>query len=253
MQVKVADLSSLTSAERAVLQLLAQGHTIKSIAAFTGRSEGSFNERLREARRKTAVGSSRELARLLAQNSRDEETGVASRTRPRATAGDARHPRRRKLERFAMALLAFTVVAIAAFVQQPSPPPVRSGNDPFVLAEKLASEPRDAAWAPFAEALLRRRYNVFDGIAPSTLAVRCATTVCEVRGRLLRNDASRTVALLQAPSLADDLRAAGLVDPTHGFRSSRKGAALEVTFGSFWSRTDRSARLGRGNLSVDAN
>lgn len=57
----------LNEKELAILQLLAGGHTVKSIAAQLGRSEASINERLREARRKTGVGSSRELARLLAE------------------------------------------------------------------------------------------------------------------------------------------------------------------------------------------
>lgn len=48
-----------------VLRLLAAGHTVKSIAVHLGRSEASINERLRDARRKTGIGSSRELARLL--------------------------------------------------------------------------------------------------------------------------------------------------------------------------------------------
>ncbi len=45
--------------------MLAAGHTVKSIAVQLDRSEASINERLRDARRKTSVGSSRELARLL--------------------------------------------------------------------------------------------------------------------------------------------------------------------------------------------
>lgn len=45
--------------------MLAEGHTAKSIAKRLGRTESSINERLRDARRKTGVGSSRELARLL--------------------------------------------------------------------------------------------------------------------------------------------------------------------------------------------
>lgn len=57
---------ALTEKELEILRLLAGGHTVKSIAAGLGRSEASINERLREARRKTGVGSSRELARLLA-------------------------------------------------------------------------------------------------------------------------------------------------------------------------------------------
>lgn len=55
----------LTARELEVLRLLAAGHTVKTIAARLDRSETSINERLRTARRKTGVGSSRELARLL--------------------------------------------------------------------------------------------------------------------------------------------------------------------------------------------
>lgn len=56
----------LSDKELEILRLLAGGHTVKSIASGLGRSEASINERLREARRKTGIGSSRELARLLA-------------------------------------------------------------------------------------------------------------------------------------------------------------------------------------------
>ena len=56
----------LTDREVEVLRMLAAGHTVKTIAVRLGRSETSINERLRTARRKTGIGSSRELARLLA-------------------------------------------------------------------------------------------------------------------------------------------------------------------------------------------
>lgn len=58
-------LEDLTDKELEILQLLTTGHTVKSIAARLGRSEASINERLRDARRKTGIGSSRELARLV--------------------------------------------------------------------------------------------------------------------------------------------------------------------------------------------
>ena len=60
-----AAFAGLNDRELEVLGLLAAGHTIKTIAARLGRSETSINERLRAARRKTGIGSSRELARLL--------------------------------------------------------------------------------------------------------------------------------------------------------------------------------------------
>lgn len=74
---------SLTDAEQAILRLLTAGHTVKSIAASLGRSEASINERLRDARRKTGVGSSRELARLLAaQENRDRKIDLSPRGCP---------------------------------------------------------------------------------------------------------------------------------------------------------------------------
>ncbi len=58
-------LAALNDKELEVLRLLTLGHTVKSIAVQLDRSEASINERLRDARRKTGVGSSRELARLV--------------------------------------------------------------------------------------------------------------------------------------------------------------------------------------------
>lgn len=71
-------LASLSDKELEVLRLLAAGHTVKSIAVQLERSEASINERLRDARRKTGVGSSRELARLVdAQKIWDKNTDLS--------------------------------------------------------------------------------------------------------------------------------------------------------------------------------
>lgn len=75
--------AALTQRELEVLRLLAEGHTVKSIAATLGRSEASINERLRDARRKTGVGSSRELARQLgAQKIWDRNPDLAMTSAP---------------------------------------------------------------------------------------------------------------------------------------------------------------------------
>lgn len=58
-------LAGLTDKELEILRLLTAGHTVKTIAVRLGRSEASINERLRDARRKTGIGSSRELARMV--------------------------------------------------------------------------------------------------------------------------------------------------------------------------------------------
>jgi DNA-binding CsgD family transcriptional regulator len=63
---RASGVGSLSDKELEILRLLTAGHTVKSIAARLGRSEASINERLRDARRKTGVGSSRELARHVA-------------------------------------------------------------------------------------------------------------------------------------------------------------------------------------------
>jgi DNA-binding CsgD family transcriptional regulator len=72
-------IASLSKKELEVLHLLAMGHTGKSIATRLGQSEASINERLRDARRKTGVGSSRELARIVdAQKIWDKNIDLSS-------------------------------------------------------------------------------------------------------------------------------------------------------------------------------
>jgi TonB family protein len=58
-------LASLSNREREMLGLLGRGHEAKSIASALGLSVHTVNERLRAARRKLGVSSSREAARLL--------------------------------------------------------------------------------------------------------------------------------------------------------------------------------------------
>lgn len=57
--------SLLTEKEKQALRLMVRGHDAKSIARSLGLSVHTINERLRDARRKMAVSSSREAARLL--------------------------------------------------------------------------------------------------------------------------------------------------------------------------------------------
>jgi DNA-binding CsgD family transcriptional regulator len=81
-------LASLTEKEIEILRLLTAGHTVKTIAVRLDRSEASINERLRDARRKTGAGSSRELARLLdAQENWDKNIDLSLRRSSRDTTG----------------------------------------------------------------------------------------------------------------------------------------------------------------------
>lgn len=58
-------IASITHSERVVLELLAQGYDIKACATELGISDHAVGERLRGARRKLGVTSSRQAARLL--------------------------------------------------------------------------------------------------------------------------------------------------------------------------------------------
>ncbi|UZK68381.1 DUF4019 domain-containing protein [Sphingomonas sp. S1-29] len=77
-------VQALTEREKETLRLLLGGHDAKSIARSLDLSVHTVNERLRDARRKLAVSSSREAARLLDEVERDDpnllvdkELGVA--------------------------------------------------------------------------------------------------------------------------------------------------------------------------------
>jgi DNA-binding CsgD family transcriptional regulator len=61
------DFWALTEREKQTLRLIVRGHDAKSIARSLDLSVYTINERLRDARRKMAVSSSREAARLLLQ------------------------------------------------------------------------------------------------------------------------------------------------------------------------------------------
>ncbi|MFM5906431.1 MAG: DUF4019 domain-containing protein [Novosphingobium sp.] len=61
-------LQRLSEKERETLRLLLRGYDAKSLARHLGLSVHTVNERLRDARRKLSVSSSREAARLLLQS-----------------------------------------------------------------------------------------------------------------------------------------------------------------------------------------
>jgi DNA-binding CsgD family transcriptional regulator len=76
-------VSALTEREKQTLRLIVRGHDAKSVARSLGLSVHTINERLRDARRKLSVSSSREAARLLM----DAEAGVSA-TLPPYSAAD---------------------------------------------------------------------------------------------------------------------------------------------------------------------
>jgi DNA-binding CsgD family transcriptional regulator len=66
MSTQMTDMGwALSEKEKQTLRLIVRGHDAKSIARSLGLSVHTINERLRDARRKMAVSSSREAARML--------------------------------------------------------------------------------------------------------------------------------------------------------------------------------------------
>ena len=111
-KIPATSLAALNDNELEILHLLANGHTVKSIAASLGRSETAINERLREARRKTGVGSSRELARLLdAQKIWDENIDLAGAA---ATEDGPAWPQKAGRQRTKGFLIMLTLLPLAA-------------------------------------------------------------------------------------------------------------------------------------------
>ena len=72
-----AGYQSLTEKEKQTLRLIVRGHDAKSLARHLGLSIHTVNERLRDARRKLEVSSSREAARKLFENEGGDPQSLA--------------------------------------------------------------------------------------------------------------------------------------------------------------------------------
>jgi DNA-binding CsgD family transcriptional regulator len=111
--------AALTEKEKQTLRLIVRGHDAKSTARHLGLSVHTINERLRDARRKLSVSSSREAARLLferegtdPQNSADEQFGEAEH---RVSVGHDDRPGngRGRLRRFARIRTGVVIMSLA--------------------------------------------------------------------------------------------------------------------------------------------
>jgi DNA-binding CsgD family transcriptional regulator len=260
---RVIDLSRLNDSERKVLRLLAEGHTAKSIANALGSTPAAVNERLREARRKTGVGSSRELARLLkAQENRDEQLGVADRfvARPSISALAAK-PWRLHSGVFAMIGLFFVVTAGAAALLSQDPlssgqvdplvgRPIERFSQPADLHSKVRTERSDPSWADPAEEAIRARLMRIPlvGKGGNDLRVTCGVTLCEIAGTLIGEGKpikdydpklpfDRAILDLQDKPLHDDLASLGLKNESNTFVSG-EGKPSRLVFFLYYSRTE---------------
>ncbi len=144
-------LAALNDKEREVLRLLTAGHTVKSIALQLGRSEASINERLRDARRKTGVGSSRELARMLAaQKSWDRNPELTGPDTPSDTAAAPRIIGRRWSKGLLAMLTALSLAAAGLLVTtgQVLPPRTRAAlPTPVAQATPAKAMPLLGRWS----------------------------------------------------------------------------------------------------------
>jgi DNA-binding CsgD family transcriptional regulator len=134
---------ALTEKELEILRLLAGGHTVKSIATQLDRSEASINERLREARRKTGVGSSRELARQLdEQKIWDKKIDLSAAASPANTDVGPPPERGRWSKGQIMMLIAIPFAAVGLLLTATNP--VERGEIPGPAVQS------DAATSPLA-------------------------------------------------------------------------------------------------------
>lgn len=222
------DFGKLNAAERTALDLLARGHTAKSIATLTGRSVGAVNERLREARRKTGIGSSRELARLLAaQKNRDELIGVSPEGADIPDAapptGTIRSWKGVTLMSIAMlGAIAALLAALPASQVAPAAPPaaeralLSDSPTPKQIHDRIMAEPRDTAWASETEAALDKWFaeqTEFAGVI-GEVTVRCGKTTCEAFGSFAsgvpEGRINAALATMQGKPFEDALRPLGM-------------------------------------------
>lgn len=188
-------LSSLTEREKKVLRLLSASHDAKSAAAYLGLSVHTINERLRVARRKLGVSSSRAAARLLAEAERDAPKKSASKDfgeaidRPSVNHAPPTAPgpalsRGRLIGGFTVSIVALTLV-IALMGRTPTSSdsePVERSLDPIALSASSPSSPPDrvkAAVAPTPEASAAAPVSRANGpqLAPPDAAAQALTWV----------------------------------------------------------------------------
>jgi DNA-binding CsgD family transcriptional regulator len=254
------DLSRLNDAECRVLRLLAEGHTAKSIATELGMTPAAVNERLREARRKTGVGSSRELARLLkAQENRDEQIEVGNRDRVAAEMPpDAAEPWRPRTGVYAMIGL-FILSAAGAAALMSHQPATEIPADPLVgpllqpvpedrsvadLYASVRSQPR-GPWAIQTEQQIKARLMSlpFVGKDGNILRVTCGGSLCEIAGTVVIAQNSRTARALDI-QIPDALAKLGLNADGANFTSG-KSKPDKLVFLLYFSRAKKGEPIRR--------
>ncbi|MBU1345973.1 MAG: hypothetical protein KKA16_03360 [Alphaproteobacteria bacterium] len=258
-------LTQLNASERELLLLLGQGHTAKSIAALKDLSELAVNERFRTARRKTGIGSSREIARLLtAQENRDDISGVAEPAAPTPSLPRPGAPRRASpLRRWSLPmsaaafLIASTILAQQTAVppERPLPPavvamftPPDPAPDIVALHAEIATGPADPEWSRATEAALSRIYQraIDPSGALASLDTTCNASLCEVigvsRAGLTDDQITALTTSVQGRETNEAITAMKLDNIVSGFHSTTEGGPADiagtVVFAAYWRRAD---------------
>ncbi|MEO8141802.1 MAG: DUF4019 domain-containing protein [Sphingomicrobium sp.] len=125
-----ANHQALTEKEKQTLRLIVRGHDAKSLARHLGLSVHTINERLRDARRKLEVSSSREAARQLfeseggiPQNQADKQIGDAAPPvlEQQEASGTARNPTGVIIAGAVTMSIVAAVFALSLLADQPAP------------------------------------------------------------------------------------------------------------------------------------
>jgi DNA-binding CsgD family transcriptional regulator len=146
--------ATLTSKEKETLRLILRGHDAKSSARALDLSVHTINGRLRDARRKLGVTSSKEAARrLLAEEGRDfladEELGAAPEEGEAQSSGSSNgaHSGHRRITGGILAMSAILALALAAAVaHDPTPSISPPDTAPEQVAVDHATEAAAREW-----------------------------------------------------------------------------------------------------------
>ena len=105
---------ALTEKEKQTLRLMVRGHDAKSMAQHLGLSVHTVNERLRDARRKLEVSSSREAARLVLRTEGERPQNLADKQIGEASAPEGMAPRsdRRRTQRVAWVIAGVAIMSL---------------------------------------------------------------------------------------------------------------------------------------------
>lgn len=150
------DTKALTEKEKETLRLIVRGHDAKSSARHLGLSVHTINERLRDARRKLEVSSSREAARLLAateardpQNLADRQIGEARAANQddKALPGTEPAPSKRLAGAIAGVIIMSIMIGIAALAALTGQTPTATGSDSSPPVSEVESDAVVAARA----------------------------------------------------------------------------------------------------------